>query len=1051
MGSLKNEFANPGIGYRSAPFWSWNDKLSATELRRQARDMKAQGMGGFFMHSREGLETEYLGKDWWNCVRATVDEAKKIGMNAWLYDEDRWPSGHAGGLVPKHGDECKAKGLTMDIVKGAFKPTGGEQRIFLARLDGDKLVYAKQVVPVSGRMRNTAAHGEPVEPRAASSGMPILRQAQDERVACGRVVPAKGEVVLVFRIEISATSPWYNNGTYGDNLSPVSVRTFIETTYEPYKREVGREFGKTVPGMFTDEPHFAGFIPNRKGTRWIPWTTVFRDFFLKRRGYDPFDRMPHFFFDGAHSLKIRHDYWRTATELFADSFSRQLGQWCGRNGLVFSGHFLDEPILFEQIRVGGAVMPQYEHQHQPGIDILCDSISETLTVKQCSSAVNQFRRKRLLSELYGCTGWELSFEGQKWVGDWQYALGVNFRCQHLTLYTLRGCRKRDYPPSFNYQNTWWNLNGVIEDYFARLSRVLSEGRAGRDILVIHPISSAWATHDFRRDEKVNEIDANFKGLSDGLMSLHRDHDYGDETLIAKYAGVEGRKFRVAKALYDVVIVPPSVTLFPSTFGLLKKFVKAGGKLIAIKPVPTFVDALPSNELSRFFKSRGVTVIDRTNLPGTLDGMLPPRVRLIDKSGHETPRVLCMERVIGRDRFFFLANTDRNSGCEAEMLVPGGAGVEEWNALNGKITPVAVSKVDAAAGSEWLSFPVKMGPVGSRLYRVSAGGPKPGQVAADKPTRVTGVEFLGPVWDFKRLSANSLPLDFCEFSLDGSKFSPKMQVWQAQRDIRKKLGLVPVEMNGRCQRWVWLKDVKQPDKANAVFRFGFNVADVPATPSYLVVEGAKHFDVRLNGVKVSNRPAGWWIDKSFNKLRLPRLRKGRNVLTLSCRYRAEMEVEDCYIIGDFGVDGQTLEITTEPSKLHSGDWCFQRYPFYSGNMAYKYAQNVELKKGERAFMRLGKFEATVVSVKINGRPAGIIPWRDADGLEITKHVARPGKHVFEIEVRGSLRNSFGPLHFKGGKPGWTGCEHFRTEGAYVTPDYILFPYGLMGQVRIEKRV
>ena len=47
--------------YQSIPFWSWNDKLEPEELRRQIRNMKKAGIGGFFMHARGGLLTEYMG------------------------------------------------------------------------------------------------------------------------------------------------------------------------------------------------------------------------------------------------------------------------------------------------------------------------------------------------------------------------------------------------------------------------------------------------------------------------------------------------------------------------------------------------------------------------------------------------------------------------------------------------------------------------------------------------------------------------------------------------------------------------------------------------------------------------------------------------------------------------------------------------------------------------------------------------------------------------------------------------------------------------------
>ena len=58
-------------------------------------------MGGFFMHSRTGLATPYLGREWMKAVETCTQEAKKLGLEAWLYDEDRWPSGAAGGLVTR--------------------------------------------------------------------------------------------------------------------------------------------------------------------------------------------------------------------------------------------------------------------------------------------------------------------------------------------------------------------------------------------------------------------------------------------------------------------------------------------------------------------------------------------------------------------------------------------------------------------------------------------------------------------------------------------------------------------------------------------------------------------------------------------------------------------------------------------------------------------------------------------------------------------------------------------------------------------------------------
>ena len=88
-------------------------------------------------------------------------------------------------------------------------------------------------------------------------------------------------------------------------------------------------------------------------------------------------------------------------------------------------------------------------ESMPAIDLLTEQTDEYLTVKQCASVAHQFGKQGVLVETYAATGWEFSFEGQKWIGDWLYVLGVDHRCQHLMLSSVRGSRKRDYPPCFN--------------------------------------------------------------------------------------------------------------------------------------------------------------------------------------------------------------------------------------------------------------------------------------------------------------------------------------------------------------------------------------------------------------------------------------------------------------------------------------------------------------------------------------------------------------------------------------------------------------------------
>ena len=64
----KNFLKNPPNKYRPAPFWSWNEKLNVDETLWQIDEMEKAGIGGFFMHARGGLQTEYMSDEWFDNI-----------------------------------------------------------------------------------------------------------------------------------------------------------------------------------------------------------------------------------------------------------------------------------------------------------------------------------------------------------------------------------------------------------------------------------------------------------------------------------------------------------------------------------------------------------------------------------------------------------------------------------------------------------------------------------------------------------------------------------------------------------------------------------------------------------------------------------------------------------------------------------------------------------------------------------------------------------------------------------------------------------------------
>ena len=85
--------------YAPVPFWSWNSEILPNEAICQIQQMKEVGFGGFIIHARAGLKTEYLSDKWFKCVKACIEEANKLNMCVWIYDEFGYPSGFVGGTL----------------------------------------------------------------------------------------------------------------------------------------------------------------------------------------------------------------------------------------------------------------------------------------------------------------------------------------------------------------------------------------------------------------------------------------------------------------------------------------------------------------------------------------------------------------------------------------------------------------------------------------------------------------------------------------------------------------------------------------------------------------------------------------------------------------------------------------------------------------------------------------------------------------------------------------------------------------------------------------
>jgi hypothetical protein len=542
---LKALFSKPPAEYSTLPFFVWNGEVTEQDIDRTLADFRAQHVQGFFIHPRPGMITPYLSARWFELIRYTVDRAKKLGMEAWLYDENSYPSGFAGGHVPAEMPESYNQG------QGLVRQKTGPCKLLLERR-GDEFV------DVTGK-------GNP-----------------------------GGEHMYCYGIAEARPSGWYGGFTYVDLIKPGVTQKFIDTTMRGYEKVLGRDLGTAVPGIFTDEPNIRP--PAGAAIRYTP--DLFEQF-RKRWGYSLETHLPALFEEVDDWKKVRHNYYELLLELFVERWSKPWYAYTEQHKLTWTGHYWEH--AWPNPANGPDNMAMYAWHQTPGIDMLFNQFQEGVnaqfgnvrSVKELASVVNQLGRRRALSETYGGAGWELRFEDMKRLGDWEYALGVNKMNQHLAFQTIAGARKYDYPQSFTYHEPWWGQYHVLADYFARLSLALASGEQVNTILVLEPTSSAWMYAAPKTNPRMEAIGKEFQEFITRLEHGQVEYDLGSENILRDHGSVRGARLTVGKRSYDTVILPPGTeSLNRTTVELLEQYKRGGGKLISLAAGPLTVDGAP---------------------------------------------------------------------------------------------------------------------------------------------------------------------------------------------------------------------------------------------------------------------------------------------------------------------------------------------------------------------------------------------------------------------------------------------------------------------------
>ncbi len=1023
-------FKNPTSEYRGTPFWAWNGKLDDQELKEQIDHFQTMGLGGFHMHVRTGMDSPYLSEEFMSHIRFCVEEARKRGMLAWLYDEDRWPSGTAGGRVTRHQPENARKTLLFTTTPYApdrpnrnLRPEPGRGQESIRQDNGILLAVYDVVLHPNGTL--------------ASSN----RISEDENA-----VGVKWYVYM----EHATEDPWFNNTAYVDTLRPEAIRDFIRYTHEEYAKELQDDFGTLIPSIFTDEPQFTpketlNFSDEQKDV-FMPWTDALPELYQSRYGEDILDYLPELLWElpNGKLSSFRWKFQNLLTDRFVESYCKQISSWCDSHGIALTGHVMGEPSLESQTQAVGDAMRCYRYFGIPGIDMLCD-FHEYTTAKQTQSIIRQTGKEGMLSELYGVTGWDYDFRGYKLQGDWQAALGVTVRVPHLAWMTMRGEAKRDYPASISYQSPWWDQFSMIENHFARLNTALTRGKAHVRVAVVHPIESYWL-HYGPADKTAalrSQMEQQFEQLAETLLFGGIDFDYLCEAELPDLCPTGGNPLKVGLMEYDAVIVPTLTTIRATTLERLETFRKGGGTLLFIGSYPQYVNAERSDAAKSLYESSFHSEAAPSAILDALEAF-----RFLDirrKDGQREDRVLHQLRKDGDHFWLFLCN-GKNPTCpdvddysSLRFTLKGHYKLTCYNTLTGDILDISCEyrNGNTVFERDWFmheSLLLRLTPVSHHetAFKINPSCENISCHRNDVPNKFRTLPDLmfGPV-AVTLEEPNMLLLDMAEYSFRESAFYSEEELLRIDNVVRRQLE-IPVRRKEVVQPYLI-----DPEAAKETLTLRFRIqSECEINGCHLALEDADSTTIVLNDQPVTMKADGWYVDKAIQTIPLPNLVPGENILLITVPIGRRTNLEYMYLLGDFGVRIiGTKKILINPiQKLGFSDIVPQGLPFYTGNLLYHFKIQTE---GDFD-LRIPRYRGGLTKVFLDGQEIGNLafsPYR--------MHVpCEPGVHDLTIRLYGTRQNGFAQLHHTPGVYFYQSPNSWRSAGDLWCYEYQFKPAGIL---------
>ena len=252
-----------------------------------------------------------------------------------------------------------------------------------------------------------------------------------------------------------------------DLLNLEVTRIFINETHEKYREHMGEFFGKTIPGIFTDEPFFGALRISDS----IVFSPVLEARFNQEKKYDAREAALRIL--RGNDPQARQDFNEIWVKLMVENYLAPLREWCHKNNLIFTGHFNgDDCIDNMELLLGSDIFTLTKELDLPGCDAIWRQIHPLMPETDYSRIISSAAGNRpSVSETFAVYGTDLSLAEMKYTAAMQFIAGIRIIAPMAFHYSNAGGRQITTVSNFAEADPRWQYFDFYFDFVTRMSKV----------------------------------------------------------------------------------------------------------------------------------------------------------------------------------------------------------------------------------------------------------------------------------------------------------------------------------------------------------------------------------------------------------------------------------------------------------------------------------------------------------------------------------------------------------------------------------------------------